>query len=701
MIALVTPWSHGLAALLFAALAVWQIQRPRGGMQRRTLALAFAGTALWAVVVGVEGPESAFARFTESGRNLTWLGFMLALLVRGQGDERRPVIVALHVVLALVILGQSVAEIAIPDFAGSPRIVDALFYILLLLRMTVAIGALVLVHNLYTAASPEARWGIRLPMIGLAAMWTYDLNLYTVAYLSHELPLELFAIRGAVMVLLVPMFALGSQRNPRWKMRLSRTAAFQSLSLIAIGGYLMAMVVVARALELAGGDYVRLAQVTVAIAMLLMALALAPSARLRAWLKVKLVKHLFQHRYDYRAEWLRFTDTLGRPGEGAAPLDERVVKAIADITESPGGLLLLPDESGGLAAAARWNWKTIEAPLRAAEAALARHCEATGRIIEFDALRKGQESLPGEVELIPDWIMADPRAWVAVPLVHIDRLVGIVLLERPLVDRMLDWEDFDLLRVAGRQVASYLAEARGQEALSEAKRFDEFSRRFAFIIHDIKNLVSQLSLVARNAERHADNPEFRADMVATLRNSVEKMNELLARLSQHNKSRAEEPRPLALKALVEAIAAPKRGLHPIQISGRSDIIALADPARLEQAIGHLLQNAIDASAPGEAVCIAVERHGLEAAIEILDRGLGMDAEFVRTRLFKPFASTKQGGFGIGAFEARTLIATMGGRLEVESREGEGSRFTIVLPMAEEGREAAERPAPGYVEARVA
>ena len=138
--------------------------------------------------------------------------------------------------------------------------------------------------------------------------------------------------------------------------------------------------------------------------------------------------------------------------------------------------------------------------------------------------------------------------------VHFDRLQGAVLLERPPVDRALDWEDFDLLRIVGRQVASYLAEAHGQEALSDAQRFDEFNRRFAFIMHDIKNLVSQLSLVARNAERHADNPEFRADMVATLQSSVGKMNELLARLSQHNKARHEEPRRVSASRVVQAVA---------------------------------------------------------------------------------------------------------------------------------------------------
>jgi signal transduction histidine kinase len=134
------------------------------------------------------------------------------------------------------------------------------------------------------------------------------------------------------------------------------------------------------------------------------------------------------------------------------------------------------------------------------------------------------------------------------------------------------------------------------------------------------------------------------------------------------------------------VAEAKRGYHPIHVGGRADLIANADPTRLEQALGHLLQNAIDASDPGEPVIVLVEQRGIEAAIDVIDQGRGMSVEFVRSRLFKPFASTKDGGFGIGAFEARALIAAMGGRLEVESREGEGSRFSIILPLL------ADRPA---------
>ncbi|HWL47033.1 MAG TPA: XrtA/PEP-CTERM system histidine kinase PrsK, partial [Sphingomonadaceae bacterium] len=371
----------------------------------------------------------------------------------------------------------------------------------------------------------------------------------------------------------------------------------------------------------------------------------------------------------------------GRPGEDAAPLEERVIQAVADITESPGGLLLLPDDQGGLGAAARWNWARHDAPTKAGDTRLVRHFE-TGRIVEFDALRRADPASDPEAALIPEWIMMATAVWAAVPLLHNDRLVGAVLLARPEIGRQLDWEDFDLLRIVGRQVASYLAEAQSQEALSEARRFDEFNRRFAFIMHDIKNLVSQLSLVARNAERHADNPEFRVDMVATLKNSVGKMNDLLARLSQRNMSRIEEPRPVALAPLLDAVVTAKRALHPLVLERESDAVASADPGRLEQALLHLVQNAIDASPGDEPVRLGLRQQDGEAVIDVTDRGVGMSAEFIRTKLFRPFTSTKDGGFGVGAFEARALVTTMGGRLEIDSREGEGTRFTIHLPLAQ-------------------
>jgi putative PEP-CTERM system histidine kinase len=203
----------------------------------------------------------------------------------------------------------------------------------------------------------------------------------------------------------------------------------------------------------------------------------------------------------------------------------------------------------------------------------------------------------------------------------------------------------------------------------------------AFIMHDIKNLVSQLSLLAGNAKRHAGNPEFQADMIDTLQDSVGKMNSLLERLSQHNKANPEEPKSVKVAELIQSTIEKKRLLHSVKSTQIDDLAIMADPARLDQILGHLIQNAIDASADDEPIAISARRLDLSVAIEISDRGTGMSDEFVRNQLFKPFASSKQGGFGIGAYEARELARAMNGRLEVESKEGVGSRFTLILPLA--------------------
>lgn len=475
-----------------------------------------------------------------------------------------------------------------------------------------------------------------------------------------------FALFGAVAILY---------------MRLSRSFAFQMLMLFAFGGYLVLVAVINEGLALLFGPSAWLFQFGFVAGATVAALIVLVSPSYRASMKVQLAKHLFRHRYDYRDEWLRFSDTLGRRGGSVEALGVRVAKAIADILAAPGALLLAPGEDGGLDAGERWRWAGLDAQPRAAGPELVKLLTG-GRIVELDAARG--ESDPA----IPEWMVADPSAWALVPLVHFDRLQGAVLVERPRVSRALDWEDFDLLRVAGRQLASYLAEARGQEALGDAQRFDEFNRRFAFIIHDIKNLVSQLSLVARNAERHADNPDFRVDMVATLNSSVGKMNDLLARLSQHNSGRAEEPRAVAAAALVEGLARARRGQHSVVSSVTGDPVALADPARLEQALDHLIQNAIDASPANEPVMLSVSEVAGEVRIEVRDNGVGMSRDFIRAQLFKPFTSTKPAGFGVGAFEARTLIAAMGGRVEVDSHKGKGTVFAITLPAANPERRAA-------------
>ncbi|MFC7537287.1 XrtA/PEP-CTERM system histidine kinase PrsK [Sphingomonas sp. GCM10030256] len=670
-------WSHALAAVLFATLLLWQL---RSGVRAAGQGLLLAGlllTAVWAWLTAVD-PASLLASHAETARNLVWVGLLHALAITGRDEGARQHGVRLVYGAVAGVLGlQFIVDLL-------PLLVDDMAMLAgtaIVLRITAAAGALVLVHNLYGQAAPASRTSIRLAMVALAWTWTYDLNLYTVAYLDPSLARSLSEWRGAAVALSAPLFAMGGQGAGGWRIKLSRAATFQSLSLLAICSYFAVMAILATALRGTESNWAQGLTIAVLAAMTVAAMVLLPSARARSWTKVKLAKHLFEHRYDYRSEWLRFADTLGRSASDAPPLGERVVKAFADIVDAPAGLLIAPDESGRLDHAACWNWAERLPSLSDLDP-LWGSLEADGRIVELDAHRNRWGSERDLLVPIPPSLLAEDRLWAGIPLIHNGRLAGVVLLAAPELRRALDWEDFDLLRTAGRQAASILAEAHGQQALMNAQRFEEFNRRFAFILHDVKNLVSQLSLLTRNAERHADNPEFRADMIATLKASVGKMNDLLARLAPQGTAQPfQAAAAFSLRSVLSgAIAANRRG-HDVRLIGDTSAQILGDAVALEQAIGHLLQNAVEASPLTEPVVVRVVPADRQVTVEIVDKGTGMDAEFVRSRLFQPFASTKPNGFGIGAFEARSLIASMGGRLTVESRPGQGSRFTLQLPAA--------------------
>jgi putative PEP-CTERM system histidine kinase len=682
---LLSFWTHALAAACFASLLLWRMQSRIVGRAHLLLLAAFLMTVAWAWLAAIESPAAPLAALGETVRNLIWIALLHELSNTGPEGELRNRGVRLVlgaeslVVGLLLILELGGLLIAVPQ-----DIAEAFAQTSRLLHIVMAAGALIIIHNLYAQAAPSSRAPIRLAMAGLACSWGYDLNLYTFAYLGAPLAQSLLIWRGLLVAATMPLFAFGGREPQGWRIRLSRTATFQSLSLLAICGYFAVMAVLATAAKGRGWDWAQSLSVGGIAAITVAAMVLLPSSRARAWAKVKLAKHFFEHRYDYRAEWLRFTGTIGRSGSDAPPLGERVIEAFADILDAPGGILLVVDEAGAIDPAAAWNWPGE--PLAAGDprpaAAFWRAVENEGRIVDLDSVRRGWVRSRDDLLDVPGWMLADPVAWVGVPLIHHGRLVGLVVLAAPDYRRALDWEDYDLLRTAGRQAASSLAEAHGQEALLNAQRFEEFNRRFAFILHDVKNLVSQLSLLSRNAERHADNPEFRADMVATLKSSVGKMNDLLTRLAPQGGPRHERTEPTPLRDLLSASIAAKRRNHDIRLLGDTSLWAMVDPLGLETAIGHLLQNGIDASPDGAPVTVKVAAEGAEITVAIIDQGSGMDAEFVRHRLFQPFASTKAGGFGVGAFEARALVAAMGARLTVTSTPGKGSSFVIHLAAAE-------------------
>jgi len=680
--------SHLIAAVGFTVLAITVIAQRSPNGANVWLVIAALVTAAWAgsfvLAARFGGSYVALLSPAETLRTAAWIGFLVALLRGSWRDETR---LSSSFVIASAIGVVTACQLALDaaDAAGGGAVSlharPAIATLFVVARLTVAISGLVLLHNLYVNAEPGSRTGIRLLYIGLAGFFGYDLNLYTLQFLLGAVSEDLFNIRGAVDVLTIPLLLLAARQAWVARVQVSRQVVFHTLSMSIIGGYLIVMALLAYGLRLVGGDWGRLLQITFLFATIILGAVVLLLPRYRAILRLQIAKNFFVYRYDYRVEWLRFIKTVSQIDVDTSRLPERVIEAVGTVIDSPGGALFAPGDDGAFEVCAQWHWRAFKGDAVPADGDLATFLSQRQRIVDLDELRAGSGDYDGCA--VPAWAAGDRGAWLIVPLLHLDTLRGFIVLERTLARRTLNWEDFDLLRTLGRQAASYIAEASVQAELDEAGKFDEFNRRFAFIMHDIKNLVSQLSLVARNAERHADNPAFRADMVATLQGSVGKMNDLLARLAQRTPLRGDSGMPVDVGALLAEVVSTKSRQHAeLTLTDSADRnFVTGDPIRFEALFGHLIQNAIDASPAGAAIAVSLAHEAATVVVTIADHGHGMSPAFVRSQLFKPFRSTKAGGFGIGAYEAREIARGAGGRLDVVSREGEGTTFTIRLPLA--------------------
>ncbi|MDN4630847.1 PEP-CTERM system histidine kinase PrsK [Sphingomonas sp. PsM26] len=660
----------------YALLAAWRISLGTGRDRAPTLVIAFVGMAAWAYSGLTQNLLLIIA--AQLLRNIAWLVYLAnATQPSADSSERRSHSATILGVMAVLAAASAVMGILqIPDTPAA----TTWAVVTIGCRLIFAIGGIIYLHNLYNGLTSSSGTGFRLILFALGMLSAYDLNLYTVGLLGYQVAEPLSIGRPVLALLLAPLFLVAARRREHWKIALSRKATFQSLSLVAIGLYFVSMSIVARSETVFAGS----AGPTLAIGAVLGLSAIGAfllfSTRARAWLKVVIIKNLFRHRYDYRAEWLRFSATISDSGGSALSLEERVVKAVADVTESPAGLLLMTTDQQTFDVAAAWCWghraTPPTSPILFPEAQ--REQLQQGLIATFaqHAQHDAHTQEPPEiVETIGD-------AWVAVPLIWLSTMIGVVILAKPRLQRALDWEDFDLLKVIGQQAAVHLSDAHKQLELEEARRFEEFNRRFAYIIHDIKNVVSQLSLLASNAQQHGSNPKFQAEMSRSLTSAVQKMNVLLSRLSPDRVLQSATPESIDVDRLIDTVVTGRVDQRSLSIGPRSGARARGDLEKLKLALDHLVQNAIEASPVDQPVVVSATSVGPHCVITVADNGVGMSADFIRKGLFKPFVSTKGGGFGIGAAEAKALVAGMGGTLRVTSTEGHGSIFSIELPLSD-------------------
>ena len=667
--------SYGLAFAGYLALALRIAVRWRADARVAWLLAATIATALWAgsnVAVGLPlGSKAGLAAgAADTLRYAAWFVFVWHLIrpARLPGEILG---VAAAGLLASVLLA---AGSPLASMLGlvDPRVEFGI-------RLGNAVIGLIIVEQLIRRVDAQARWGVKPLCIALAGMLGCDLFFFADALLFGHLDPDIWLARGVINAMLIPFIAIATARNAGWTIdiHVSRQAVFHSAALMVSGLLLLAFAGAGYYVRFIGGDWGRALQIEIAFAAVVLAATLASSGRIRSMLKVFVSKHFFSYRYDYREEWLRFTRMLSSEGSPQS-VQERVIKALADLVESPAGILWLDAEGGEFRPAARWNMPAVDAT-EPAGGSLAQFLTRTGWVISLDEYAAQPQQYAGLT--VPEWITAVAHAWLVIPLASGTEMMGFVVLATPRTAVKVDWEVRDLLKTASRQAASYLGQIRASEALLEARKFEAFNRMSAFVVHDLKNLVAQLTLMLRNAERHRDNPEFQRDMQTTVEHVVGRMNGLLMQL-RAGATPVEKPRLIALGPIVRRVCAAGPGRPPIALDLAAETIVVGHEDRIEHVIGHLVQNAVDATDRGGKVTVRVGRDETFACVEIRDTGVGMTSEFVRERLFKPFETTKTSGMGIGVYESSQYVAGLGGRIVVDSTPGVGTRVRVLLPPGE-------------------
>jgi putative PEP-CTERM system histidine kinase len=671
----------------------------RRSVRAQLLLGAIVATAAWAAagmaVVEWWSPAAWIAsNAADALRYALWFWFLGNLLSRPSptaagGGSPRPLSEYSIGLLAIGLVASFVLSDALP-FArmlspAGPRLEFAL-------RLGLTVYALMLVEQLFRSAPPQGRWGIKPLCVALAAIFAFDLFFFSDALLFARLDPDIWVARGLANALVIPFIAVATARNTGWtiEMHLSREAVFHSTALVVSGAFLLLVSGAGYVVRFLGGDWTRALQIELFFAAALVVLLVASSGRFRSRLKVFVSKHFFSYRYDYREEWLRFTRTLSTDSS-INSVHERVVMALANLVESPAGGLWLLQDGRGFQPAGRWNMGVDANAVEPDDGSLAKFLQRTGWVVDVKDVSAGSEQYEGL--LLPAWLRSIAGAWLVVPLASGAEMIGFVVLATPRAEVEVDWEVRDMLKTASRQAASFLGQLRATEALLETRKFDAFNRMSAFVVHDLKNLVAQLSLMLKNAERHRDNPEFQRDMLSTVEHVVGRMNKLMLQL-RTGAAPVENPRSLDLGPIVRRVCAAKTGQTGIiDLNLESDVAAIGHEDQLEHVIGHLVQNALDATSAGGGVIVRVQREDQRAVVEVKDSGIGMSPEFVRERLFKPFETTKSSGMGIGVYESWQYISSLGGQMQIDSTPGFGTRVRVSLPRPD----AAAQPASSLTE----
>ena len=674
---------HAAAAAVELAYAVYLV---RGGFLKSSsdrsahfFLAAIATSAAWSAATALEyspypSPDWRATAWLDLARSVAWIGFLLVLIRPAAASSRRNLFMGLASVGLMLVLWKLTVLAGAGSLQTSATVRSAAS------SLALAVYGLTLLEQLFRNQGDASRWNAKPVCLALGFGLVFDVYLFAESVLLGAYDKDAMAIRGAVHALAIPLLVIASKRDAFWvsKIQVSRSAAFYSATLLLVGAYLVFIAAVGYYVRFFGGSWGRALQLAMLFAALLMLAIVLVSGTLRSRLRVFVGKNFFSYRYDYRQEWLRFTSMLSS-NSSPQEVGALVAQGLADMVECPAGSLWSRGLSDDVfAQTARWNFPP-NAERELIGSAFCDYLRSSEWIINIEEFRSNPKQY-GDL-VIPLWLATSPHAWLIVPLIVAEQLIGFVVLAKPRTAVDLNWEVRDLLKTAARQAASFLAQMHATEALLEARKFDAFNRMSAFVVHDLKNIITQLSLMLKNAQRLRDNPEFQQDMLLTVESSLEKMRQMMTQLREGDRPVGTVASGVDLMTVVmrvEAMAKARGRIVEVDIADR--VATRGHDQRLERVLGHVVQNALDATPSSGRVWISLSQSAGRACLTVGDSGTGMSQDFIQNQLFRPFSSTKHSGMGIGTYESHQYIKELGGSITVQSEVDRGTVITILLPL---------------------
>ena len=537
----------------------------------------------------------------------------------------------------------------------------------------------------FRSSTGGIRWRIKFIILGVGLLFGFRIYSSSQNLLFNSLAPSFETFNSGAVIIACILLTIGLKRLRllRLDIYVSEKVLYNSMMLIVIGIYLFVVGALAKVVAFFNtSSNLPVEALFVFIALLGVTLIFI-SDEVRHRIRGFVYRNFHRPRYDYRKEWREFT---------------KRTTLLIDVNEYSSVAAKMMAEVFGVSSVTIWLFGdksdrfVIGGSTALVEEQKSLFKAEDIRVKEIvDAARKQQGSIDvkristdgniGTKDDLPDFFK-EAKVRYVVPLVAGEEFLGIITLNDRITAGEFNTEDFDLIKTIADQTAGNLLNLKLSKHLQEIRQMEALQTMSAFMMHDLKNLASTISLTVQNLPIHFDNPEFRNDVFKIMEQSVNKINNLCSNLSMIGQKIELKRIETDLNVLIDDSLSSMNGFLKVSLVKNFHSLSkiIIDPEQIQKVITNLILNANEAVGIGGEIQVTTNQRDIWAILSVSDNGCGMSKEFVEQSLYHPFKTTKKQGMGIGLFHCKKIVEAHGGRIEVESEEGKGTTFKVLLPI---------------------